>query len=123
MQTRHFVIVGLVAAALGCGKDSSKSSGDPKGDPKGDPSTDPAKPTVELSILYGSEKKTWLDEQITNFNATRTALKDGRAIHVTGKAIGSGEAMTAILDGSEKPTVFSPASGAYVTLMNQAWQS
>jgi len=31
--------------------------------------------------------------------------------------------MTAIVDGSEKPVVFSPASGAYITLLDQAWQA
>jgi Ca-activated chloride channel homolog len=78
---------------------------------------------VVLSILYGSEKKTWLDEQIQAFNAMNPALGDGRVIHVTGKAIGSGAAMTGILDGSERPIVFSPASGAYVTLLDHAWQT
>ncbi|HEV7559739.1 MAG TPA: substrate-binding domain-containing protein, partial [Kofleriaceae bacterium] len=75
---------------------------------------------VELTILYSTEKKTWLAEQMAAFHG---ALRDGRPIHVTGKAVGSGEAMTAILDGSEKPVVFSPASTAYTTLLDHAWQS
>jgi len=116
MDTQRFVIMGLVAATLGCKQDASRPTGDPPTDRWG-------RPMVELSILYGSEKKTWLDEQIQAFNAECHALGDGRVIHVTGKAIGSGEAMTGILDGSERPIVFSPASGAYVTLLDQAWQS
>jgi Ca-activated chloride channel family protein len=124
MHTRRFVLAGVVAAALGCKQDAATPPGDPKPDPAAARAADPAgKPAVELSILYGSEKKTWLEEQIKAFNAGGTALRDGRVIHVTGKAIGSGEAMTSILDGSERPTVFSPASGAYVTLLDQAWQS
>jgi Ca-activated chloride channel homolog len=79
--------------------------------------SDPPGPAIEVSILYGSEKKTWLDEQIKAFNASQSK------VHVTGKAIGSGEATTAILDGSAKPVVFSPASSAYITLLNQQWQS
>ncbi len=115
MHTQRFVIMGL-AAILACKQDAPRPTGDPPPDRS-------ARTSVELSILYGSEKKTWLDEQIQAFNATSSALGDGRVIHVTGKAIGSGEAMTAILDGSERPDVFSPATGAYVTLLDQAWQS
>ena len=120
MHTQRLVITALVAV-LGCRQDG-KQTGDPTPGPK--PAVgSPAGPAVEVSILYGSEKKTWLEEQIKAFHAGHAALPDGRAIHVTGKAIGSGEAMTAILDGNEHPTVFSPASGAYVTLLDQAWQS
>ena len=124
MHTQRFVIVGLVAAALGCKQDAPRPTGDPAS--ASAPASSPdrsGKPVVELSILYGSEKKTWLEEQLKTFNATSATLGDGRVIHVTGKAIGSGEAMAGILDGSERPTVFSPASGAYVTLLDQAWQS
>jgi Ca-activated chloride channel family protein len=111
--------MGLLLVVLGCGKgDTGGSSG-----PSGTGAEPAARPALELPILYGSEKKTWLEEQITAFNASGGALKDGRRIHVTGKPTGSGEAMAAILDGSAQPVVFSPASGAYVTLLNQRWQS
>src|SRR5262245_29931579 len=127
MQRRRFVIMAVVAAALGCRDTTSRPTGDPvAGQPvAGQPVAGQpvGKDQVALSILYGSEKKTWLDEQIKAFNASAQKLPDGRTIAVTGKAMGSGEAMTAILDGSERPVVFSPASGAYVTLLDQAWQS
>jgi len=127
MHTWRFVIVGLVAATLGCKQEPARpagTSGAPGSNRTADPRPDRSdKPAIELSILYGSEKKTWLEEQIKAFNATNSALGNGRAIHVAGKASGSGEAMAAILDGSERPIVFSPASGAYVTLLDQAWQS
>jgi Ca-activated chloride channel homolog len=124
MQTNRFVVAGLVVAALAGCKQASKQAEGAGGATKGasGASTERGGAAVELSILYGSEKKTWLDEQIQAFNATRAAV-GGRAIHVTGKPIGSGEAMTAIASGAEKPVVFSPASGAYVTLLNQSWQS
>lgn len=80
------------------------------------------RPAVEVTILYGSEKKTWLDEQIAAFDARTYLTKDGRRIHVTGTPTGSGEGMAAILDGSAHPTVFSPASSAYLTLLDDAWQ-
>lgn len=99
-------------------------------DRKPDPRTEvapvpprPAEPPIALSILYGSEKKTWLEQQLAAFNASKPTTKAGRPIVAAGKPIGSGEAMTAILDGTEKPDVFSPASSAYLTLLNQSWQS
>ncbi len=103
-------VVAVIALGWGC-----KRSADPEGKPPPEKPVARA-PAVELSILYGSEKKTWLEEQITAFNAANPT------IHVTGKPAGSGEAMTSILDGTEKPAIFSPASGAYITLLNQRWQ-
>jgi Ca-activated chloride channel family protein len=76
---------------------------------------------VEVSILYGSEEKAWLDEQVAVFNASGAKLADGSPIHVRAKPVGSGEGLTAIVDGTEHPTVFSPASSAYLTLLNQQW--
>lgn len=107
----------LLAAGCGGKKEEGKEGSPPAaGDASAGQATPPG-PAVEVSILYGSEKKTWLEQQIKAFNASQAK------VHVTGKAIGSGEAMTAILEGSEKPTVFSPASTAYVTLLDQQWQS
>jgi Ca-activated chloride channel homolog len=111
------VVVAMVLVVVGC----KKRQDDPPPTP-GRPPVAVVAP-VELSILYGSEKKTWLEEQITKFNAAGTKTKAGAAITVKGKALGSGEAMTTILEGTEKPTVFSPASGAYITLINQQWQT
>lgn len=111
----------VVLAALligGCGGNKEEREA-----PKQGPAAKPAATPVELSILYGSEKKTWLEQQITTFNASGATTKDGRPIKVVGKATGSGEAMTGILDGTEKPIVFSPASSAYITLLNQKWQT
>lgn len=76
---------------------------------------------VTLLIAYGSEKKTWLEEQTKAFEATSPKTPSGKPIKVQLKAMGSGEAMQAILDGSVKPHVFSPASGLYVTLLNDFW--
>jgi Ca-activated chloride channel family protein len=115
----------LLAAVAGTGckrKQARPAAGSAAGEPRG--SGEPAAGApVGLSILYGSEKKTWLEQQLVAFNAAGLRTKAGRPIRATGKAMGSGEAMTAILDGTERPHVFSPASGAYLTLLDQAWQS
>jgi Ca-activated chloride channel family protein len=88
-----------------------------------DPSVRPAPsgPAVTLVIAYGSEKKTWLEESARAFEASGATTKSGKAIRIEGHALGSGEAQQAILDGSLKPHVYSPASGAYLTLLDQAW--
>ncbi|MEO7735464.1 MAG: VWA domain-containing protein [Kofleriaceae bacterium] len=112
-----------MAVAAGCKQEAARPTGDPAtGDPASAAGVAPNQPAIELPILYGSEKKTWLEEQIQAFHASHPTVS-GRSIHVTGKAIGSGEAMTAILAGTEHPVVFSPASSAYITLLDQQWQS
>src|SRR3954452_16926759 len=69
MQIQRFVVLGVMAAAfVGCKPGSSDGSDGKDGKtakgPKGDPNA------IQLPILYGSEKKTWLDEQIKAFNAS-----------------------------------------------------
>ena len=82
-----------------------------------------AAPPLTLTIAYGSEKKTWLDEQIKAFLATNPRTASGRKIGVDAKAMGSGEALQAITSGQLKAHVFSPASALYITLLNDAWLS
>lgn len=84
-------------------------------------------PPLELILSYGSEKKTWLEAELARWNDAKPRLADGRLVRAVGKPMGSGEGVTAILSGTADakalPHVFSPASGAYLTLLNEAWQS
>ena len=82
-------------------------------------------PPLELIISYGSEKKTWMEDELARWNAAAPRLASGRTVRAIGKPMGSGEGVTAILEGTGKdlPHVFSPASGAYLALLNEAWQS
>jgi Ca-activated chloride channel homolog len=127
MEIRWRYAAVLAVALLGCkSKDDSPKPDKPdKHTPlkptPGDNKPVDAKP-IEISIVYGSEKKTWLEEQIAAFNKSG-ATAANRPVHVTGKPMGSGEAMAGILDGKETPVVYSPASTAYITLLDQAWQS
>jgi len=115
------VVVAALVAVSGCKK--KVDSGDDRPRPASGTATPAGPPALEILVHYGSEKKTWLDEQIGLFNATSAKLPDGRIIKVIGKAMGSGEAVQGIVTGTARPHVFSPASGAYVTLLNQAWLS
>ena len=76
---------------------------------------------LELRVSYGSEKKAWLDEQIQAFEAGSPTTASGRPIDVVATGKGSGEAMADILSGAASPHVYSPASSAYLTLLNDAW--
>ena len=108
----------LILLATAC-KGDATAPVDTKSAP---PPPPPAKSAdaVTVTILYGSEKKTWLEEEAKAFEASGAKTRDGHPIKIARTAMGSGEAMQAIMGGSQ-PTVFSPASGVYVTLLNQAW--
>lgn len=80
-------------------------------------------PALHVLVAYSSEKKAWLQEQIQLFNQTKPKLASGAAFSIEGKAMGSGEAMQDILQAHLEPAVFSPASDAYLTLLNDAWLS
>jgi Ca-activated chloride channel family protein len=84
------------------------------------PASKPAE-AVTVTMAYGSEKRSWLEEQLRLFAATSPRTRSGRAIRVDARAMGSGEAQQAVLSGAFRPTVYSPASGAYVSLLNEAW--
>jgi len=121
MRKAWGVVALLVAVAAACGGEKKEK---PRSQP-GEAATE-AKPAaagqpLTLTILYGSEKKSWLDEAARAFEASGAATRSGRPIKIDGRAMGSGEAEQAILDGSIKPHVFSPASGAYLVLLNDSW--
>ena len=80
----------------------------------------PPAPQVVLRLAYGSEKKTWLEEQLRAFAATSPRTGSGRPITVQATAGGSGEALQAIVAGTARPHVFSPASSAYPALLDRA---
>ena len=125
MMRTWLLLLAFWTSAAACKKQVAKDNGNGNGDPEpGQSNQTHAEvgsaanaPAVEVSILYGSEKKTWLEEQIASFNTSQ------HAVHVTGKPLGSGEAMSGILSGAERPTVFSPASSAYIPLLDEQWQA
>jgi Ca-activated chloride channel family protein len=132
MALRLAVALAGVLSLLGCRSDSG---GKPTTDPPAQalPASSAAaagssaprgkdKPVTVL-LAYGSEKKAWIDEEVRAFEASGASLGSGRAIHVDARAMGSGEAVQSILSGELKPHVFSPASGAYVSLLNRSWLS
>jgi Ca-activated chloride channel family protein len=108
----------LAIGAIACKADAPATGG---GSATVDRPADPS--SVVVAIVYGSEKRSWLEAQVKAFEATRPRTRASRPIHIEGTAMGSGESVQGILAGRLRPTVFSPASGVYVTLLNQQWLS
>jgi Ca-activated chloride channel family protein len=126
MSRRAFSLLWLFLVLLaGCDKTTSDSTPAASGSsapPKASASTaPPLANALTITVAYGSEKKTWLEEQAAAFKASGAKTKSGRPIVVQTQAMGSGEAVQGIVSGTLKPTVFSPASALYVTMLNNAW--
>ncbi len=80
-------------------------------------------PTVTLKVEYGSEKKDWLEAEVSAFEETSPMLANGKKIVVDAHGQGSGEGMLDILSGKAQPDVYSPASSAYLSLLDDAWMA
>jgi len=76
---------------------------------------------VTVRFSYGSEKKAWINEAVTAFNADDQRTASGKRICVEAIAMGSGDSVNAIMDGQAGPDevhATSPASDLYVNLIN-----
>jgi Bacterial extracellular solute-binding protein len=80
-------------------------------------SGDPITAEVELPFEYSTEKKDWLEAAVAEFQRANPK------VHV--KLIGKGslEAANAILDGSDKPVLWSPADSLVANLLASDWQT
>jgi Ca-activated chloride channel homolog len=67
-----------------------------------------------------SEKQTWMEEVVKDFNARQMTACDG-PITVNATPIGSGDSMQQIMDGTSQPDIWSPAGSVWLTLLNQQW--
>ena len=71
---------------------------------------------VVLYVLYSTEKAAWLEEAVARFEATRPRVQ-GHPVRITLKKTGSREMYLAVLDGSEKPDMISPASMLQISIL------
>jgi ABC-type glycerol-3-phosphate transport system substrate-binding protein len=112
----------LALGALGC--DNPAAAQDPA------PSAGPASPSaapapvatpparaVEISMLYSSEKKEWIEAAAADFR------KEHPDIKLTLTAMGSLDAAQALVDGKEKPTMWSPADSLVENLVASEWKA
>ncbi len=78
--------------------------------------------TVTISMIYGSEKEAWLVPLIEAFNAQGNETEGGATIVVDATPMGSIASGDGIVDGTLQPTIWSPASSAYVPVANMNWR-
>lgn len=77
---------------------------------------------VTLTLSYTTEKQAWLENAVASFNQQHITACDGPITVKTIPDEGSGSSMQAILSGTIKPDIWSPAGNVWLTLMNQQWQ-
>jgi len=77
---------------------------------------------VTVTMVYGSEKEAWLVSLIEEFNQQRNKTEAGSTIVVEATPMGSIESGDAIVEGLIEPTVWSPASSAYVPVTAANWR-
>lgn len=77
---------------------------------------------VTISVVYGTEKRDWLEAAVARFAATHPTV-NGRAITVALEGVGSRETVLRIVQGDLQPTVISPASSLQVELLRNEWQT
>ena len=71
---------------------------------------------VEITVLYSTEKEEWLKDMVTAFE-NEVPLINGHPIKINLKKMGSREMYLAVLDGTERPDVISPASSLQISIL------
>jgi len=77
---------------------------------------------IEFDFLYTSEKQGWIQEVTPRFEEWFKE-RFGMTVHVRGVVTGTHDSVNRILDGSERPTVWSPASSIWISYMNMKWRT
>jgi ABC-type glycerol-3-phosphate transport system substrate-binding protein len=73
------------------------------------------KDATEITFLYSTEKEDWIKAAVEQFEKANPDVK----VTIEGK--GSLEAAQAILDGTDKPTLWSPADEAVLNMLGDDW--
>jgi Bacterial extracellular solute-binding protein len=85
--------------------------------PVGASSTGPTKTATEISFAYSTEKKEWVDAAVAEFGKAHPEIK----VVLSGK--GSLDAAQGILEGKDKPVLWSPADTLVLNLLDADWQT
>ncbi|GHG64857.1 substrate-binding domain-containing protein [Comamonas sp. JC664] len=70
---------------------------------------------TEITFLYSTEKQAWVEEAAADFQKAHPLIR----VNLVGR--GSLEAAQAILEGRERPTVWSPADSAVLRMLESDW--
>jgi len=120
MNPRVLVIIGFLLAVGGVFYLSRRGNESGDTGSSGPGSTRPSKPVpptqvTEITFLYSTEKKDWVEAAAAAFQQENPSLK----VNLVGR--GSLEAAQAILEGRERPTVWSPADSAVLRMLESDW--
>lgn len=110
------VIVALVAY-LAFRRSHGASSVKPPAATVATPDARPATDSVEISFEYSTEKKDWIEAAVQKFEA------ENPSIHVKLLGKGSLDAAEAILEGTDKPVLWSPADSLVTNLLASDWKT
>jgi hypothetical protein len=72
---------------------------------------------TEIKMVTSTAKRQWLETAIQHFRLVRPDIR------VMVKFAGSNEEIREILEGTDKPTVFSPTEGALLTDLDARWRA
>ena len=122
MKPKVAIIIGFLVAvgvilyvAVGRG---TKSDGTDAPKPSNGPVTQPAPAdAVEISFEYSTEKRDWMEAAVAQFHTANPSIK----VNLIAK--GSLESAAAILDGTDKPVLWSPADSLVANLLASDWQT
>jgi hypothetical protein len=120
MNPRVLVVIGFLLAVGGVFYLSRRGSESGGTGSSGPGSTSPSKPVAptqvtEITFLYSTEKKDWVEAAVAAFQQEHPSIK----VNLVGR--GSLEAAQAILEGRERPTVWSPADSAVLRMLESDW--
>lgn len=77
---------------------------------------------IEFDFLYTSEKQGWIEQVTPKFEVWFKELFN-ISVNVRLIVTGTHDTVNRILDGSERPTVWSPASSIWISYMNTKWRN
>jgi Bacterial extracellular solute-binding protein len=81
------------------------------------PAAAAAPKATEITFLYGSEKKDWVESAVADFR------REHPSYTVNLQPMGSLEAAQSILEGKDKPTLWSPADSLALNLLSADWRT
>jgi len=79
----------------------------------------PPPSTISVSVLYSTEKEAWLNDVIVAFENTNPKI-DGHPVKIELEKMGSWEINAAVLDGTRKPVIVSPASTLQIAALQDS---
>ncbi|MFW9937546.1 MAG: substrate-binding domain-containing protein [Candidatus Thorarchaeota archaeon] len=76
---------------------------------------------IHISIIYSSEKASWMTIAYTNFLAEWESNHPDQKIAIDMHPYGSSDSIISILNGEIFPTIWSPASSIWLPFLNTKW--